>query len=120
MTGIAISGMSGVLETTARGMKPDYIAKELYEVGTDVFRESQVNVPSDSGDLHASGRVVNRGTKRASSTITYGSAGVDYAAYVHYGTGAQASQPYLANAFYDVAPTLGQRLNEAARKGLGQ
>ena len=49
----------------------------------------------------------------------YGSAGVDYAAYVHYGTGAQASQPYLANAFCDVAPTLGQRLNEELHQDSG-
>lgn len=116
---VHIDGLDKVLATMAKGMNPAAIAKELHQIGTDTFRESQVNVPSDSGALHGSGRVVHRGTKKASSTITYGSGAVDYSAYVHEGTQSQGAQPYLQQAVDAVTPNMAQRLEEAARKGLG-
>lgn len=114
-----IENLDQVLSLTARGQNTAAITKELHQIGTDVFRESQVNAPSDSGELQRSGRVANsaRG-KKATSDITYGSAGVDYASYVHEGTKAQASQPYLKEALDEVSPKITGRLEAAAQKSL--
>ncbi len=65
-------------------------SSELSLVGADVVYElSQRDVPVDTGELKASGKVVERGD---GAEVIYD---VDHAAPIEFGTSKMAAQPYL-------------------------
>ena len=104
---------------------PDAVAISLYEVALDpIFRESQEEVPVDTGRLRSSGGVVLRGSKREPEVIVF--YGTNYALPVHQRVEvphATGKARFLSDPFLRVAPQLlsllvaGTRKNIAAGRG---
>lgn len=114
---IQVDGMNQVIGKLEAAQNVDAIAEELYQAGDDMLKEAVANAPvGESGDLQGSARIINRGKVKATSIVSFGSAAVDYAAYPHDGTKSQAAQPFLADAFDEVAKGLEKRLTEAAQR----
>src|SRR6056297_3158830 len=57
--------------------------KAIYEVGSDLLRESNELTPFKDGNLRKSGKLKMRRGRMPIATVSYGDSRVDYAAIIH-------------------------------------
>lgn len=84
--------------------------KELDVLAYAILTAAKRRAPVRTGALRASGRVEQKGPKTRIIGFGGSGTGVNYAAVVEYGNGAQRAQPYLRPAFYAVRKTYKKRV----------
>lgn len=82
--------------------------KALDELGNKIVARAQSLVPTDTGRLRSSIRVVAKGRDAAGPHVDVGAEGVDYAVYVEYGTDDTTPQPYMRPALAEAPAQFGK------------
>ncbi|MBX3139853.1 MAG: HK97 gp10 family phage protein [Trueperaceae bacterium] len=82
---VTVIGTSGLIAKVQayRGASRQRVATATTEIAKEVFAESQREVPVDTGNLRASGRVEPALPERLTATVSYGGTAAGYAVIVH-------------------------------------